>query len=89
MATNLEFIDYLLRSHCEPLLVTGDEFYSQLVRVFYANVRFVKIGAKISFERQVKYIKFTLVEYVLNKILGFANAIQNLQSRLAAKGYCF
>jgi len=52
----LGFIDYLLRSPCGKLQDLGDEYYPQLVRLFYANVRVAKTGSVTTLECQVKCI---------------------------------
>lgn len=44
LAENLGFTDYILRSHCGQLLDLRVEYYSQLVRILYGNVKTLKMG---------------------------------------------
>ena len=81
-----EFIDCLLKSHCEPLLAIGAESYPQLVRMFYANIRTVKMEQTISLECQVNYTCFTLIKYILiNRILGLLAVTQPPLSQMEAR----
>jgi len=88
---NLGFIDYLLRNSCEKLLTLGDEYYPQLVHMFYANLRIAKVGPVITLECQVKFTRFTLTESNLNQILGLPIVTQpnlsttNLRRRCLAE----
>ncbi|KAJ8437690.1 hypothetical protein Cgig2_030712 [Carnegiea gigantea] len=75
-AENLGFIEYLLQSHCEPLLDLNAKYYPQLIRMFYANVRTLKTTNWIFFECQVKYTKFTFSESDLNTIFGLPSVTQ-------------
>jgi len=88
LATNLQFINILLDSQCEPLLTLTDEYHPQLVWMFYANIQIVRMGVEISLECQVKYTKFALSQYVLDRILGLRPAVQPHLSRKEYKNQC-
>jgi len=75
LAVNLQFINTLLHKQCEPLLTLTDEYYPQLVRMFYVNIRIVKMGVELSLECQVQYTKFALNESVLDRILGLSPVV--------------
>ena len=73
---NLQFINIPLDTQCEPPLNLTDEYYPQLVRMFYANIRIVRPGVELSLECQAKYTKFTPNESVLDRILGLPIVVQ-------------
>ena len=47
-----------------------NEYYPQLVRMFYTNIKTIRTGPIFSLECQVKYTKFILTESVLDYVLG-------------------
>lgn len=85
---NLGFIAYLLRSNCGKLLDLGSEYYPQLVRMFYANIRTVKTGLTIALECQVKHTTFTLTESALNTILKLPTITHSPLSQTEARNRC-
>lgn len=80
MAKNWGSLSISLTSNCGKLLDLGDESYLQLVGMFYANVRTLKMGVIISLECQVKYNKFTLTESKRNQVLGLPTITQSALS---------
>ena len=64
------------------MLDLGDEYYPQLVRIFYAKVRVVKIGSVFTLECQVKYTRFTLTESDLKEIIDLPTVHQLALSQI-------